>query len=686
MTPRSSFFSGLPPILIIIASITAWAHAGLALTGYEIHIDGNKAAEFTWQVISKNPNIALGLLRELAAPVFLLWLGFALLALFAGNARHLRPALGDIRLAFIFNWLSVVWLLARFHSAHFSYSVWTVALEPLTSRALAPALDVIALLWLIAAAATTLKIPKNKNILSASFSYQAIHLLIPFFGLLALTGYGYSQTRQQRHNASTALAKSTTSQTASLNIILIGLDSLRRDIALDATSPLTPRLAAFREHSYIESNVVSPLARTFPAWTTILTGLHPSESGVRDNLVPQNQIPMQHSLAWKLKKHGYRTVYATDETRFSNIGHEFGFDQIIAPRAGVSDYLLGQFGDQPIINFMVQWPISEYWLPSLVGNRAFAQAYKPLRFNRRVINELGAATQQPTFIATHFCTAHWPYRDATTKKDLSQNYSPYSESVRSLDAQFDNYLSELRRQGYINKHSLIIVIADHGESLKPEDDAPSSFRDHSGTSHMPPPPRGGHGNSLLSPAQWQVFALFNGQSTRGNIPIGQSDRLASLEDIAPAILQLAGLGGAKPFGMSLPSLLFSDDPNHNRPRSYVRMETAFLPKGFDPTKPSGEKALRIAMDSFDIMPDGRIAMKPAAVQQAIDSRDFAITDGVNVLGIVKQNLVNRLISLNIPRKEWDIYPLDKEIKNPPPLFMQACADTYMKSRMPTACE
>ena len=49
---------------------------------------------------------------------------------------------------------------------------------------------------------------------------------------------------------------------------------------------------------------------------------------------------------------GYRAIYATDEVRFANFDRSFGFDEMITPPIGASDFVLGYVGDMPLVNLV----------------------------------------------------------------------------------------------------------------------------------------------------------------------------------------------------------------------------------------------------------------------------------------------------------------------------------------------
>jgi len=121
------------------------------------------------------------------------------------------------------------------------------------------------------------------------------------------------------------------------NVIIVGVDSLRPDfLSFFGRDQATPFFDGFLQQSVVFSEALTPLARTFPSWISILTGKYPKQNGIRYNLASQTQLSLDDSLPAILKRHGYETMYATDETRFSNIDGTLGFDRIIAPPMGLN--------------------------------------------------------------------------------------------------------------------------------------------------------------------------------------------------------------------------------------------------------------------------------------------------------------------------------------------------------------
>ena len=87
------------------------------------------------------------------------------------------------------------------------------------------------------------------------------------------------------------------------NIIFIGIDSLSpANISMQST----PNISQFTKNSVLFEETISPLAHTYPAWTSILTGLYPHHHGARYNLMPPHLVQSTASLAWTLQERGYQ--------------------------------------------------------------------------------------------------------------------------------------------------------------------------------------------------------------------------------------------------------------------------------------------------------------------------------------------------------------------------------------------
>lgn len=672
--------SSIPAVMhSLLAAAVLWLHVLVVGNASFLGLPNHTAnTAVISEILGANQSLLWLLVKPVLGIALLYGLFFCLIVVLS-QARSPREQALRARIGvLLLTWAASLWLLFDLHLRWFPRSIWAWWTEPLFLPKTSALISLAAALWL------------GWRILGAAGCYgSAVLQQVPAMrrrplGLLLLiivvSTAGWSMYSTPPKAASALSSRP--------HIVIIGLDSVRRDIALGDRAAEIPHLTAFRQRAFVEANVVSPVARTFPAWVTILTGHDPKQSGARDNLVAQQQIKRDGSFAWKLKALGYRTVYATDETRFSNIGAAFGFDRVLSPQPGAADFLISEFADLPLVNFAVQLPHAELLFPSLVGNRAFAQAYRPRRFVDRLIKNLGPAGDRPTAIAIHLCMAHWPYFSAQSQNFASaaQN-APYFRAVTEVDQQFGYLQSELRRLGYLDERSLMIVLSDHGESISLAESAPASVGGDLPGSTVATPGTG-HGASVLAPPQWQVFMMFAGATAYGRIPPGRSEKLASLADLSDSLMDLIG----EPVGEDLYRLGVVDAIPGRAPstaagqRKYVELETGFSPKGLNLTQPDKKKALQLATSSFDVLADGTVAMKTQVYREALKTKDFGVTDGRRVLGLVQTAADTVLVEVD-EHGRWTLFPSTKPQKSSasPVLLEWACRHSEMKSRLESWC-
>ena len=675
--------------LVVAIALTAGVSLLVIGSGADLRLGQGDAAGFLASVLVSDPWLLASFLAHLLPVISVHVVWFTLVwwitqSSSTGSSSGIRAA-SDLTIG----WLSSSWLILRLNAHYFPYSDWTWVTSPLFQRAMAPALD------LICVGALTVYFLRlvRKRVRSPTCAVTSCgpgtsdgFALWPWGGAVALV-IG-SATLNAIVLANPELAPTSiryegpATPNSRSNIIVLGLDSIRRDVITRPRDWGMPRLASLTERGFLNDNVVTPLARTYPAWVTILTGLHPVLSGARVNHAPQQAVRKEASIAWTFRQAGYRTVYATDETRFSHIDHEFGFDQVIGPQMGAIDFILGHIADQPLVNFLVQLPGAEYVLPALVGNRAFAHAYFPERFNGRLVSQLGDAGGRPTFLAIHLCTAHWPFFTAGTPlgdTDLSNqahDLSDYRRSLQLLDAQIGKLEDALREANYLNDDSLLVVLSDHGEGLSSDSVLPMTVKNH-GVPIEPEWPLGGHGSSLLAPQQWETFVLFVGSTPDGPILPGQTRELASLEDIAPKLISMA-FENEGDTSAGFPRL---------GSRESVMMETGWRPNGFDPLDPDQAKAVEIAQSSYRMLPKGRLEMRPDIYSDAIARKSLGVTDGNRSLVYLEVKGEEMLVYADKRRASWDLFPVDGgqgEVIHPRLLAM-ACLHPEMKERMSRWC-
>lgn len=354
-----------------------------------------------------------------------------------------------------------------------------------------------------------------------------------------------------------APARSTTASSPQ-NVIIIGIDSLRLDLlGKFGGAGDTPTLDALLNDAHTFRDATTPLARTFPAWVSILTGRHPRTTGAWFNLIERESIRANPTLADRLRSLGYRTTFATDEVRFSNIDESYGFDQLITPVIGASDFILTSIGDIPLVNLVTNTPAGGFLFADRHANRGAASAYRPQTFIDRLDDELDVSG--PTFLAVHLTTPHWPYywADGPHGPLSRPEFDLYRASVRLADWQLHEILNVLRKKGALD-NVLLVLLSDHGEAMHRPNDRLIALSNDKDVLDRTVAYTKGHGTSVLSPTQFQVLLAFAGfGATRARISPNLSAIPSSLEDVVPTVLDLIGAESApEEFdGMSLASVV-----------------------------------------------------------------------------------------------------------------------------------
>jgi hypothetical protein len=353
------------------------------------------------------------------------------------------------------------------------------------------------------------------------------------------------------------------------NVILIGIDSLRRDIVAPETSPgITPNVETFLSKAVSFSNAYTPLARTFPSVTSILTGRSPHRTGAVVNLLPRDLIDEGDTLGRMLGRAGYRTVYGIDEVRFSNIDTSYGFDQAITPPIGASEFLLSLFADTPLSNLVVSTRLGKVLFPHIHANRGAALIYDPDRYLDRLDSEI--EFRSPMFLHVHLTLSHWPYTwiDAPVprtamgeKTDPSARWPQYYlDAVHRADRQFGDFMAMLQRRGLL-ENAIVVLYSDHGESFGFDHESLAPV-DAPAIVELGAKPRFGHGTSILAMDQYQCVLGVRGFGA-ARLP-GEEQRTIDapvmVHDIAPTLVDLlsayAPVEPRSPFdGRSLAALL-----------------------------------------------------------------------------------------------------------------------------------
>lgn len=452
------------------------------------------------------------------------------------------------------------------------------------------------------------------------------------------------------------------------NIFIIGIDSLRPDyLSFFGHKANTSFLDSLLNQSVVFSEAVTPLARTFPAWVSIFSGLYPRDTGVRSDLSRQSNLDYHLMLPKILKAQGYETIYATDESRFSNIDERFGFDKVFSPPMGLNDFLLGTLNDFPLTNLLINTQIGKWLFPYSYANRAAAFVYQPNSFLNLIRPELMQIRKKPLFFAIHFCLPHFPYIWASRKIHQNKIRADYQASILEMDKQLRAFFSILKKNNLLD-HAIVVLLSDHGEALELSGDRITEkdlFITSQGRSmpHFYPPSledeqvnqSAGHGTDVLGLSQYHVLLSIKqyGRFQQSRIIPG----LVSLTDIKPTILALLGLSPGKSIhkyeGQSLASAITHAIPQTNRKRPQF-LESDFSPAAIRTIYPKIRKVMLEGVHLFQIDQETtRLTLKQEMEKMIIRSKQFAIIDGDWMLArYPQQTTIPIEILINLRTGQW----------------------------------
>ena len=302
-------------------------------------------------------------------------------------------------------------------------------------------------------------------------------------------------------------------------MLLVTIDTLRRDRvgAFGGTSGLTAALDDLAANGIRYSRAYSNVPMTLPAHTSILTGLTPRHSGVRNNTTAKLD-PSLDTLATILQHSGYRTgAFVSAFVLDARFGLARGFDVYDdrVPPQRVASFNVSERRASEVVQLAGDW---------IVGGRSSLDA-------RGSSGEKRATSTGPWFAWIHLFDPHAPY---APPRECARGHSGYEGEVACADTAIGALLARLRAAHALD-HTIIVVTADHGESLG----------EHGETTH----------GLFAYNATLAVPMLIAGAGT------GVNDIAVSHVDLMPTILDIVGVASDRRLdGRSLAAADTADRP------------------------------------------------------------------------------------------------------------------------------
>jgi choline-sulfatase len=235
---------------------------------------------------------------------------------------------------------------------------------------------------------------------------------------------------------------------ARVNLLLITIDTLRADHvgAYGFPLPSTPNLDSLAARGARFERAESAVPLTGPSHSTILTGLYPPLHGVRDN-VTFVLDPSHPTLATLLRRAGYHTgAFVGAYPVSGSLGFSQGFDTF---EEG--------FHEIPIPGEGAERPANEV-ADSVIGWLSKVEA--------------------PFFVWMHLYDPHAPYRPPAPYRDTFRDHL-YDGEIAFADSQIGRVLEVL------GKTTLVVALADHGESLGDHGEATHAVLVYESTLRIP---------------------------------------------------------------------------------------------------------------------------------------------------------------------------------------------------------
>jgi arylsulfatase A-like enzyme/Tfp pilus assembly protein PilF len=280
------------------------------------------------------------------------------------------------------------------------------------------------------------------------------------------------------------------------NVLIVTIDTLRADRVGCYGFGLarTPTIDGLAHEGVRCTDAASVAPITMPSHTSIMTGLYPPAHGVRDNGAYALGDGVT-TLAERLKAAGYETHAFVSAAVLDHVYNLVqGFDTYDDDLSAEDSPPLFMIRDRPgprtadrVLGWLDQW--------------------------------LGQTSRRPFFTWVHFYDPHQPYE--AKGNDLYLLPTPYDREIAVADRSLGRIIDRLRTAGVLDD-TIVVLTADHGESLDEHGEKTHGLFIYDATIHVP--------------LVWRYPRALPSGSTYG-------DPVRSV-DIVPTLLTLLDLPGA----------------------------------------------------------------------------------------------------------------------------------------------
>jgi choline-sulfatase len=248
------------------------------------------------------------------------------------------------------------------------------------------------------------------------------------------------------------------------SVILISIDTLRADhlSAYGYRKIRTPNIDSFSQHGTIFAQVNAQIPLTLPSHTSLFTSTYPLENGVEENaeVVPSSAV----TLASILKLHGYATAAFIGSNMLDRrFGLDKGFDDYDSPFGAQAGRAANPYSTRVRRDGAIVLRAAKQWLAAHQG--------------------------RPVFVFIHLFDLHTPYRLAKdrlapAKGSNEPEIAGYDAELAYVDQLLGRFQQSLAQDGWWKK-SVVVLLADHGESLGDHGEFSHGYFIYQSTLHVP---------------------------------------------------------------------------------------------------------------------------------------------------------------------------------------------------------
>jgi arylsulfatase A-like enzyme len=243
------------------------------------------------------------------------------------------------------------------------------------------------------------------------------------------------------------------------NLLLISVDTLRADRlgCYGSTSARTPNIDALALQGTLWETVIAAAPVTLPATCTLMTGIDPPGHGVQYNgyyVLDASQLTLAEFLADR----GYETSAVIGNFALE---HRFGIDQGFGSFDDeMTRHMRGEEAKRRATGVTEEG--ETWWRNHLRTQDSQRSADEVTDAAIAVLKQGG---QRPFFLWAHYMDPHGPYRPPAKFRGAAD---PYDGEVSFVDHEIGRLLRELDSQPD-GRRTLVVLVADHGESLGEHD-------------------------------------------------------------------------------------------------------------------------------------------------------------------------------------------------------------------------